>query len=67
MIDPGAYRTARREGGAFRLGGADLIRKGLTLIGAWHYPLQVYPLIMKVIRASPLIELADLVVLAEDA
>jgi len=35
----------------------DLIRKGLTLIGSWHYSLQDYPLIMKVIRESPLIDL----------
>jgi len=35
----------------------DLIRKGLTLIGSWHYNLKDYPLIMKVIRESPLIDL----------
>jgi L-iditol 2-dehydrogenase len=35
----------------------DMIRKGLTLIGDWHYPLQAYPLIMKVIQESPLIPL----------
>jgi len=35
----------------------DLIRKGLTLIGSWHYNLKDFPLIMKVIRESPLIDL----------
>ena len=35
----------------------DLIRKGLTLIGSWHYNLKDYPLVMKVIRESPLIDL----------
>ncbi len=35
----------------------DMIRKGLALIGNWHYPLQDYPLIMKVIQESPLIDL----------
>jgi threonine dehydrogenase-like Zn-dependent dehydrogenase len=35
----------------------DMIRKGLTLIGDWHYPLQVTPLIFKVIQESPLIDL----------
>ena len=35
----------------------DMIRKGLTLVGDWHYPLQDYPLVMKVIQESPLIEL----------
>jgi L-iditol 2-dehydrogenase len=35
----------------------DLIRKGLTLIGSWHYNLAEFPHIMKVIRASPLIPL----------
>lgn len=35
----------------------DLIRKGLTLIGSWHYNLKDYPSIMKVIRESPLIGL----------
>jgi threonine dehydrogenase-like Zn-dependent dehydrogenase len=34
----------------------DMIRKGLTLVGDWHYPLQDYPLVMKVIQESPLIE-----------
>lgn len=34
----------------------DLIRKGLTLIGGWHYNLKDFPLIMQVIRQSPLIE-----------
>lgn len=35
----------------------DLIRKGLTLIGSWHYNLNLFPQIMKVIRESPLIDL----------
>lgn len=35
----------------------DLIRKGLTVLGSWHYNLKDYPAIMKVIRESPLIEL----------
>lgn len=35
----------------------DLIRKGLTLIGSWHYNLADYPLVMKVIQESPLIDL----------
>jgi len=33
----------------------DMIRKGLTLIGSWHYNLQDYPRIMQVIQESPLI------------
>ena len=32
----------------------DLIRKGLTIIGSWHYNLSDFPLIMKVIQESPL-------------
>jgi len=32
----------------------DLIRKGLTIIGSWHYNLADFPLIMKVIQESPL-------------
>jgi len=32
----------------------DLIRKGLTLIGSWHYNLADFPLIIKVIQESPL-------------
>jgi len=35
----------------------DLIRNGLTLIGSWHYNLNDFPLIMKVIQESPLIPL----------
>ncbi len=35
----------------------DLIRKGLTLLGNWHYNLQDYPAIVQVIRESPLIDL----------
>jgi L-iditol 2-dehydrogenase len=35
----------------------DLLRKGLTLLGSWHYLLQDYPLILRVIRQSPLIDL----------
>jgi threonine dehydrogenase-like Zn-dependent dehydrogenase len=34
----------------------DLIRKGLTLIGAWHYNLGEFPAVMQVIQRSPLIE-----------
>ncbi len=34
----------------------DLIRKGLTLIGAWHYNLHEYPRIVRVIQESPLID-----------
>jgi L-iditol 2-dehydrogenase len=33
----------------------DMIRKGLTLIGSWHYNLAYYPRIMQVIRCSPVI------------
>jgi threonine dehydrogenase-like Zn-dependent dehydrogenase len=35
----------------------DLIRKGLTVIGSWHYILGDFPRVMQVIRESPLIEL----------
>jgi L-iditol 2-dehydrogenase len=35
----------------------DMIRKGLTLIGSWHYNLHDYPKIMQVIQESPLIDL----------
>jgi L-iditol 2-dehydrogenase len=31
----------------------DLLRKGLTLIGSWHYGLQQYPGVIKVIQESP--------------
>ncbi|MBI2190436.1 MAG: zinc-binding dehydrogenase [Planctomycetes bacterium] len=34
----------------------DLIRKGLTIIGSWHYNLNDYPALMKVIQQSPLVE-----------
>jgi len=34
----------------------DMIRKGLTLIGSWHYNLNLFPKIMKVIRESPLLD-----------
>jgi len=32
----------------------DLIRKGIQLIGSWHYNLNDFPLLMNVIRRSPL-------------
>jgi L-iditol 2-dehydrogenase len=35
----------------------DLIRKGLTLIGNWHYNLADYPGVMHVIQHSPLLDL----------
>lgn len=35
----------------------DMIRKGLTLFGSWHYNLNDYPKIMQVIQESPLIDL----------
>jgi threonine dehydrogenase-like Zn-dependent dehydrogenase len=35
----------------------DLIRKGLTLIGSWHYNLNLFPLVIQVIQGSPLIDL----------
>jgi len=34
----------------------DLIRNGLTLIGSWHYNLNDFPKVMKVIQQSPLID-----------
>lgn len=34
----------------------DMIRKGLTLIGAWHYNLSNFPGVMQVIQRSPLID-----------
>jgi len=34
----------------------DMIRKGLTLHGAWHYNLARFPQIMKVIQESPVVE-----------
>ena len=33
----------------------DLIRKGITLMGVWHYNLSLYPHILQVIRNSPVI------------
>jgi threonine dehydrogenase-like Zn-dependent dehydrogenase len=33
----------------------DLIRKGLTVMGSWHYNLNDYPKIMRVIQTSPLL------------
>ena len=35
----------------------DMIRTGLTLIGSWGYNLADYPLVMKVVRESPLIDM----------
>jgi L-iditol 2-dehydrogenase len=37
-------------------GSPDMIRKGLTLIGSWHYNLNDYPGIVQVIRHSPLVD-----------
>jgi threonine dehydrogenase-like Zn-dependent dehydrogenase len=34
----------------------DMIRKGLTLIGSWHYNLNDFPKVMQVIQQSPVIE-----------
>jgi len=34
----------------------DMIRKGLTLIGSWHYNLSLFPQIMQVIQHSPLVD-----------
>ena len=34
-----------------------MIRKGLWLIGSWHYNLNSYPRIVQVIRDSPVIDL----------
>lgn len=34
----------------------DMIRKGLTLIGSWHYNLREYPGVMQVIQRSPLLD-----------
>jgi threonine dehydrogenase-like Zn-dependent dehydrogenase len=34
----------------------DMIRKGLTVRGSWHYNLSLYPKIMQVIQESPVIE-----------
>lgn len=35
----------------------DMIRKGLTLLGSWHYNLNEFPHIMQIIQESPLIDL----------
>ena len=35
----------------------DLIRKGLTLVGSWHYNMNDFPLIMQVIQHSPHVDL----------
>jgi len=37
-------------------GSPDLIRTGITLAGAWHYNLNDFPRVMKVIQQSPLID-----------
>ena len=34
----------------------DMIRKGLTLVGSWHYNLADYTALMKVIESSPLLD-----------
>jgi threonine dehydrogenase-like Zn-dependent dehydrogenase len=34
----------------------DMIRKGLTIRGSWHYNLTLFPKIMQVIRESPVID-----------
>ncbi|MBN1673514.1 MAG: zinc-binding dehydrogenase [Kiritimatiellae bacterium] len=46
------------EGGDFTVNGSqDMIRKGLTLIGAWHYNLNDFPRLMQVIRdCAPLLD-----------
>ena len=35
----------------------DMIRKGLTIIGSWHYNLSLFSQIMQVIQKSPVIDL----------
>lgn len=35
----------------------DMIRKGLTLIGSWHYNINLFPKILQVIERSPLLDL----------
>ncbi len=35
----------------------DLIRTGISIIGSWHYNLNLYPRIMRVIQESPIIDL----------
>jgi threonine dehydrogenase-like Zn-dependent dehydrogenase len=34
----------------------DMLRKGISLIGSWHYNLSEFPKIMKVIKHSPLLD-----------
>jgi L-iditol 2-dehydrogenase len=34
----------------------DMIRKGLTIRGSWHYNLSLFPKIMQVIQRSPVVE-----------
>jgi len=34
----------------------DLLRKGISLIGSWHYNLNAFPKLMHVIRSSPLVD-----------
>jgi L-iditol 2-dehydrogenase len=34
----------------------DLIRKGIRILGSWHYNLNVYPKVMNVIQTSPLVD-----------
>jgi len=34
----------------------DMVTKGLTLIGSWHYNLSLFPEIMKVIQESPVVD-----------
>lgn len=34
----------------------DLIRKGISLVGSWHYNLNDFPKLMKVIQHSPLVD-----------
>ncbi len=66
---PGAHRicidAARRKGHVSFVGEGgdttirvsnDMIRKGLTLHGAWHYNLARFPQVMKVIQESPVVE-----------
>jgi threonine dehydrogenase-like Zn-dependent dehydrogenase len=36
--------------------GPDMLRKGLTLVGSWHYNLSDFPAIMQIIQESPLID-----------
>jgi L-iditol 2-dehydrogenase len=40
----------------------DLVRRGLTLVGSWHYNLNAFPRLLEVIRRSPLVpQLVDAV------